>query len=106
MGSDETMSRWANFARFGDPNPRVSPSSTELLYAMWEPVSNDVRAANNEDASNTRYLYFTVDGGSMVESNEVKTTQCTAVLRTNAYFRADDDGTIFNSYTRSGYGVS
>merc|ERR1711971_879565 len=48
--SDEIMSRWANFARFGDPNPRVSPSSTKLLYAMWEPVSNDVSATNKEEA--------------------------------------------------------
>merc|ERR1712176_774723 len=87
--SAEIMSRWANFARFGDPNPRVSPSSTELLYAMWEPVSNDVSATNNEEASDTRYLYLTVDGGSMVESNQVKTEQCTAVLPTNEYFRAD-----------------
>jgi carboxylesterase type B len=88
--SDEIMSRWANFARFGDPNPRVSASSTELLYAMWEPVSNDVSATSKEEASDTRYLYLTIDGGSMVESNKVKTEQCTAVLPTNEYFRADD----------------
>ena len=89
--SDEFMSRWASFARSGDPNPRVSPSSRELSFTMWEPVSNDESSSNNDEASDPRYLYITVDGGSMVESNEVKTGQCTAVLPTNQYFRTDDN---------------
>eukprot|EP00956_Cyclotella_meneghiniana_P039034 scaffold164294_cov23-Cyclotella_meneghiniana.AAC.1 len=69
--SKEMMSRWANFAKTGNPQSNISP-------VEWEPVPNNSYDASSSDAVDTPYLNFTGEGGLWVESNEDKSTQCTA----------------------------
>mmetsp|Transcript_2294 Transcript_2294/g.2641 ORF Transcript_2294/g.2641 Transcript_2294/m.2641 type:complete len:659 (-) Transcript_2294:86-2062(-) len=73
--SKEIMSRWANFARSGNPSATTDSASTEV----WVPVSSDSSPDNDMAAADPRYMYFTGDGGTMIESNPPKTEQCGAI---------------------------
>mmetsp|Transcript_44575 Transcript_44575/g.51420 ORF Transcript_44575/g.51420 Transcript_44575/m.51420 type:complete len:705 (+) Transcript_44575:209-2323(+) len=74
--SKEIMSRWANFARSGNPSASTGSASTEV----WVPVSGNSSSDNNGTAAaaaaDPRYMYFTGDGGTMMESNPEKMEQC------------------------------
>jgi len=70
--SKEMMSRWSNFAKTGKPFAS-SGSSSE---AEWIPVST---TWTDGEAVDPAYMYFTGDGGTMVESNINKTDQCAAI---------------------------
>ena len=70
--SKEMMSRWSNFAKTG--KPFASPGSSS--EAEWIPVST---TWTDGEAVDPAYMYFTGDGGTMVESNINKTDQCAAI---------------------------
>merc|ERR1712166_1350234 len=70
--SKEMMSRWSNFAKTG--KPFASPGSSS--EAEWIPVST---TWTDGEAVDSAYMYFTGDGGTMVESNINKTDQCAAI---------------------------
>jgi len=70
--SKEMMSRWSNFAKTG--KPFASPGSSS--EAEWNPVSP---TWTDGQAVDPAYMYFTGDGGTMVESNINKTDQCAAI---------------------------
>jgi len=63
---NEMMSRWAGFARTGDP--QATPS------VEWSPVSVV------GDATDPAYMNFGPNGGTMVDSNKEKSDQCIAML--------------------------
>ncbi|KAL7554356.1 hypothetical protein ACHAWF_017798 [Thalassiosira exigua] len=62
----EVMSRWANFARDGDP--RATSSAVE-----WTPISVE------GDANDPAYMNFGPEGGKMVDSDKEKSAQCDAM---------------------------
>jgi len=66
---EEISSRWASFARTGDPQFSSSTESVE-----WLPVSEDT------GLTDPNYMVFTPDGGTMVDSDENKAGQCTVML--------------------------
>jgi len=70
--SKEMMSRWSNFAKTG--KPFASPGSSS--EAEWIPVST---TWTDNKAVDPAYMFFTGDGGTMVESNINKTDQCAAI---------------------------
>eukprot|EP00956_Cyclotella_meneghiniana_P009607 scaffold13251_cov78-Cyclotella_meneghiniana.AAC.3 len=83
--SKEMMSRWAKFAKTGNPQSNISP-------VEWEPVPNNSYNPSSSDAVDTPYLNFTGEGGLWVESNEDKSTQCTAVIPAEPTFLGADPG--------------
>jgi len=72
--SKEIMSRWANFAKSGNPSASTGSSSSE----EWVPVSVSDSSVGKV-AANPRYMYFTGDGGTMIESDPKKMEQCASV---------------------------
>jgi len=68
----EIMSRWANFARSGNP----SASSSEEEWLPVVPASDNSSDINANVGVDPRYLYITGDGGMMVQSNKAKMEQC------------------------------
>eukprot|EP00548_Thalassiothrix_antarctica_P021206 CAMPEP_0194186680 /NCGR_PEP_ID=MMETSP0154-20130528/47914_1 /TAXON_ID=1049557 /ORGANISM="Thalassiothrix antarctica, Strain L6-D1" /LENGTH=630 /DNA_ID=CAMNT_0038905899 /DNA_START=115 /DNA_END=2007 /DNA_ORIENTATION=+ len=77
--SSEIMSRWANFARSGNPN-----LSNEEEAVEWLPVS--VSDTSGMAAADPQYMYFTGEGGVMVESDTEKMEQCAAIWLLNPMF--------------------
>ena len=71
--SEEIMSRWANFAKSGEPE-------TDLSLIKWKPIPKHSDDASSRTAVDTPYINFTGEGGLWVESNEDKSTQCTAII--------------------------
>jgi len=71
--SEEMMSRWANFARSGNPSASTESSSNA---AEWLPVVPSNFSVGKDEVADPKYLYFTGDGGKMVHSNKDKMEQC------------------------------
>jgi len=85
--SKEMMSRWSNFAKTG--RPFASPGSSS--EADWIPVST---TWTDGKAIDPAYMYFTGDGGTMVDSNTNKTEQCAAIYHPgnlNIYYYNEND---------------
>mmetsp|Transcript_25097 Transcript_25097/g.28051 ORF Transcript_25097/g.28051 Transcript_25097/m.28051 type:complete len:658 (+) Transcript_25097:125-2098(+) len=84
----EIMSRWANFARSG--NPFASSSEEEWLPVVPDSDNSpDIYAGAGVDP---RYLYITGDGGTMIQSNKDKMEQCASHAADNpAPFESKDD---------------
>merc|ERR1712232_311687 len=77
----ELMSRWANFARTGNPN------SEEEGTNEWLPVSSSGSDPSDHTvAADPPYMRFTGEGGAMVESNREKMEQCAAIFRLGPTF--------------------
>ena len=77
--SREMMSRWASFARSGNPNLSNDEPANE-----WFPVSSS--NAPGIMAADPRYMRFTIDGGTMVESDKDKMEKCAAIFLDNPLF--------------------
>ena len=83
--SEEIMSRWANFAKSGEPE-------TDLSLIKWKPIPKHSDDASSRTAVDTPYINFTGEGGLWVESNEDKSTQCTAIIPAEPTFLGADPG--------------
>lgn len=75
--SSEIMSRWANFARTGNPNLSSEDNDEEGEGNEWLPVS--LSDTSGMVAADPQYMYFTGDGGALVESNREKAEQCATI---------------------------
>merc|ERR1712166_631526 len=96
------MSRWSNFAKTG--KPFASPGSSS--EAEWIPVSTTWTDGKAVDPA---YMYFTGDGGTMVESNINKTDQCAAIYHPdnlNMYYYNENDNSNGGDVTDENVTVS
>jgi len=88
----EMMTRWANFAKTG--NPQAAPSSDSSASVEWAPVPKDSEAAPGEGAVDIPYLFLTGGGGQLVSSNGDKTNQCAPMVRADdVWFVQEDNAT-------------
>merc|ERR1712217_374194 len=102
----EVMARWANFAKSGNPQVTSNSSSGFSSFDQWEPVPKSLYDASSIDAIDAPYLNFTGEGGKLVEANQEKSDQCTAVIPAEPSYLAADVVTSAPDVVTSAAGVS
>jgi carboxylesterase type B len=99
--SQEMMSRWANFAKNGNPYASNYKLKHEEQPAVWQPVTASSYYGETDEAADPSYLRFMGNGSTMISSDQNKAEQCSAIYPSPSYYQDNKNSDSKSMHTNS-----